>query len=570
MATSTTARDFDRASSPSRKGSWAPAFAGFFLLLGAWAVAAPYNGTPDEQQHVLRAATVVTGQVAPRPSAVLPGFSDVDAPASLNRFRCWQFNPSAPASCAPEPGGDTTVGPVPTAAGRYHPLYYAMVGWPLALAPNWAGVLLARLISAALCAALLSAALTDALRWSRGRLAVLGVLIAATPMVAQMGGALNPNGLEIASGVALFAAGAPLFAALRQQTPKQVAAAGRHHRAEPYTTDYPELARLLAHVGLASLGLAMLRAAGPIWLLVALMALLVPFRRRMMRGLWEWRAARMWIVGVGVAALASIAWTAGFGTADLGDYTGGRRYAVAQAVWVIGNSWPAYLNQAVGIMSWLDTPLPGLVYLVWQAAASGLIILALLLTDRAGRWRLAALAVAGVLVPTALIVAMINTAGFFTQGRYLLPVLVGLPIVGAYLIAVRAGAAPPTRTAVRLAVAVLLPLQVGSLAYTMVRWQSGLAPDPGIRQLNPFAGPWHPPLGSVTPLLAAVAGVGVLGWLVWTAVAPAAPEGSVDLPPGQLPEQLHAHHAADQSEIVHQPNRQRPRAQDHAEWMPDG
>ncbi len=49
--------------------TWLFAFLGFFLVLGAWSVAAPYSGTPDEQDHILRAYGVATGQVVLDPSA---------------------------------------------------------------------------------------------------------------------------------------------------------------------------------------------------------------------------------------------------------------------------------------------------------------------------------------------------------------------------------------------------------------------------------------------------------------------------------------------------------------------
>src|SRR4030095_6041254 len=104
------------------------AFAGFLLLLGAWAAAAPFSGFPDERDHILRAYGVVTGQVVLSPAdAVIGGGAFVEAPRSLLVPQCWQFHPEVPASCAPEPGGDESVVRVGTSAGRYFPLYYALV-----------------------------------------------------------------------------------------------------------------------------------------------------------------------------------------------------------------------------------------------------------------------------------------------------------------------------------------------------------------------------------------------------------------------------------------------------------
>jgi hypothetical protein len=518
---------------------FAVSFAGFFLLLAAWALAAPYSGTPDEREHLLRAASVVTGQIVPPAYPGNPLVNAVTVPGSLDRAACWQFHPELPASCAGEPGGDSTPLVVADAAGRYNPVYYAVVGWPLALSPNWTGILLARLVSSALCAAMLAAAFSTAMRHSRGRLAALGITIATTPMVAQMGGAINPNGLEIASGVALFAAAMPLVDALRAQRPQVSAGAGQHRLLPArYPDSQPELTRLLAQVGIAALALALLRAAGPLWLLVSLLAVCAPFQWRLVRQLWAWRAARWWGLAIGLAAAAGVAWTEVVGTAQFGDYTDGTRYAPSQALWWAVTIWPKYLDQAVGVMSWLDTNLPTPVYVVWEVAAGALVLVALVATDRAGRWRLAAVGTAAFVVPTIAMLSVINSSGAFSQGRYFLPVLVGLPIAAAFLLAAALPPSAALRRAVRIGAAVLLPVQVGSLAYTMVRWQRGLTPEPGLGQLNPLGGTWHPPLGSVVPLLAAMLGAAVIGSLLWRRVAVEAAAGSEGPGSAQIHEQV--------------------------------
>jgi Predicted membrane protein (DUF2142) len=510
-----------------RRRTWTLAFAGFFLLFGAWAIAAPYNGTPDEREHLIRAVSVDLGQVFPKPAAWNEMFSDVRVPSSVNRYRCWQFVSTVDATCQPEPGGDTTMIDTVTTAGRYHPVYYAIVGWPMVLFPNWAGILLARLVSAAMCAAMLAIAMNNALRWSRGRIAAAGVLVATTPMVAHLGGALNPNGLEIAAGAVLFAAGVPLVSALRriqEEDDPPSRTIGRHHRHDPLPSAYPRLTPLLTQIGLAACCMALLRFAGPLWLLLSVVALLMPLNWRLVRRLWAWHAVRWWTLAIGGVVGAAVTWTLVFEATFLGDYTGGNRLRPFQAVWEVTLRWPSYLNEMIGVMSWLDTPLPSPVYVIWEAIAAAVIILGALMANREGRWRLGAIAVAGVIIPTGLMLSVINTAGFFTQGRYLLPVLVGLPIVAGYLIDERSpleSTASPglstVRSAVRSTAVVLLALHLGSLAWTMVRWQRGMVPTPGLRDLNPFTGAWHPPLGSVLPLLTATASAALLGYLLWKA-----------------------------------------------------
>jgi hypothetical protein len=531
-------------SSRPRRLGWLLAFLGFFLIIGAWATAAPYDGTPDEQHHIIRAAGVASGQVmaAPEEHAVRDGGAYQDVPASLiRRPNCFAFHPDQSATCSVEPGGDRTVTHVGTAAGRYHPGYYAIVGWPLALWPDWTGILLARLISAALCAALLANALTDAMRWSRFRLMGAGVLAAFTPIAAQMGGAVNPNGVEIAAGIAFFAAAIPLLftpAAERSRT-------------------------LLWHVGVAAFALASLRSAGPVWLAVSAVALLIPVPWQRLRRLWQWRPVRWWVLAVGLAAGACAAWTVIFKTNFAGDIQVGHR-SIGQAIRVIGEYWGRYTDELVGVTAWLDVHLPPPVYLIWQFMTASLIIWGLVLANRTGRLRLLAIGLGGVLLPSLMQLSYINTYGLIMQGRYILPVLAGLPLLAAYLI--QQSGLPPekSRFVLRLFALLLLPLHLVALAYTMVRWQHGLVPKGGFGSLNPLAGPWHPPLGSVVPLVASLVGLLAVGWLVWSSRYPASPTLDDTEPAGE-PERVIAPAPSDEEretpvavpELVHTVRAQR-------------
>ncbi len=82
---------------------------------------------------------------------------------------------------------------------------------------------------------------------------------------------------------------------------------------------------------------------------------------------------------------------------------------------------------------------------------------------------------AGTLVPLVMAVRYANEVGFITQGRYLLPLLVGLPLLGVYLIQEHGVSerisSPPTRAAWRVC---YCRCTWSCSAYTMVRWQNGL------------------------------------------------------------------------------------------------
>src|SRR5687768_12305579 len=128
---------------------WLLAFGGFFLMFGAWAVAAPYDGVSDERAHVIRAAGVGGGEFAPKPTRAFGGtgaFQTVPRGfGGIKESPCWWHGvTTASVACASEPTASRERVVKPTSAGRYHPAYYALVGWPLQVWPGWSGLIVAR------------------------------------------------------------------------------------------------------------------------------------------------------------------------------------------------------------------------------------------------------------------------------------------------------------------------------------------------------------------------------------------------------------------------------------------
>ncbi|MEV0664783.1 DUF2142 domain-containing protein [Actinomadura luteofluorescens] len=121
---------------------------------------------------------------------------------------CFAFEPQQPASCAhhESPSPRRPVEQFSASAGRYQPTYYALVGWPLRWRPGETGLLLARLIGAAVSAAFLAAAVHGVLAWSRRPFLLAGLLIAVTPMAMHLAGVVNANGLEITAAIAMRSA----------------------------------------------------------------------------------------------------------------------------------------------------------------------------------------------------------------------------------------------------------------------------------------------------------------------------------------------------------------------------
>jgi hypothetical protein len=460
------------------------------LLGGAWALAAPYEGTPDEADHVYRAVGITHGEWIAEHGI----WQTVNQ--SLLSPRCFAGKATQPANCSAEPGGNPTPKRVTTAAGRYNPVYYALVGWPLRLWPSWTGILLARLLSAALVAAFLGGAFQSTVFWSRVPFFGTGLLVATTPMTMHLAGAINPNALEIAAGTALFATLIPLLLDEAAQQPR---------RAQ------------LVLAGLAAVALTVVRALGPLWLLVALGVLLVPSRRALLSRLRHNRAVLACCAVAALGFAAGVAWTLAVKTGKPEVVNLPPHLAFADALrFEISLRAGAYAQEMVGVMSWLDTPMPGWVYLVWWSALGFLTLEVLAFGKWIDRWRVVALTAATFGIPVFLDAIEVNTYGFVAQGRYVLPIAVGIPMIGAFAISARDILTPARATTLtRTFVLLLLPLQLFCLAYTMIRWQSGIPADLGAKSSNPLAGAWHPPLGSLTPLLVACVGLFLLGFCYW-------------------------------------------------------
>jgi Predicted membrane protein (DUF2142) len=477
-----------------RLPAWLLAFLAFFLLAAGWSLAEPYNSVTDEAEHVYRAVGVAYGEVVgeSRP-ADQGGGAYQTVPKSLIRGSCVAFKYWQRADCQPEPGGDATLVNRASQAGRYQPTYYLVVGWPLRIWPNWAGIIGARLISAALVAAFLAIAAHSALTWFSSRLVAAGLLIAVTPMALHLSGSVNPNAVEIAAGVALFATLAPMLL-------------GRNTQIRP---------AMVHAAGAAAMALATVRTLGPLFVFVTLASLLM-FNRGRLNELRRSRIAVGWLALIGVGSAANILWVLVMRT---------QQAQVVNVSWHY-NNWSEvlrvlvlyrvdqWIHEMVGIFGYLDTPLPGAIYAVWCGLFGLMVGLAAVLGDWTTKLRLCSIALCTFGMPIVVEIRIANTYGLPTQGRYLLPIAVGMPIVaGVCLSNLRLFQPGQTTKLLRALAVALIPVHPFALAYLMIRWQVGLMPYPRPSEIDPLNGHWHPPLGSVAPLVASMAGCAVLMYL---------------------------------------------------------
>jgi hypothetical protein len=164
------------------------------------------------------------------------------------------------------------------------------------------------------------------------------------------------------------------------------------------------------------------------------------------------------------------------------------------------------LRQCIGDFGWLDTPVPAWVVGLWTACVVGLIAVALTLSA-ACRRALPVLALLIIAMALALESPELNKISAYWQGRYWLPVLIGLPLVASTFTweprrhergqTGRRWVAPTLTLGLGL---VLLVAQVGSFEHALTRYEVGLDLPSGSSTR------WLPPGGHVPVVVAFVVG----------------------------------------------------------------
>ncbi len=240
-------------------------FALTWLLGGLYAIATPVMGVPDEPAHVIRAASVVRGQLTPgsRPDDVRR-YDTARVPETLAfpLVPCFTLDGLRGAPSLLGAAGASSW-EVASPASRYNPLYYAVEGLPTLIRPGEGTVYVMRWLTAAIAAALLTLAFIALRELRAPRWGLAALAAAVTPTVLFFAGSVNPSGVEIAAAVALWATLLVWF-----------------------TVPRPELERSRAvRAGIAAVALVTTRSFGPLFLvLVVSGALLVaPDARSVLR-----------------------------------------------------------------------------------------------------------------------------------------------------------------------------------------------------------------------------------------------------------------------------------------------
>jgi hypothetical protein len=461
---------------PGRREWWV-VFALATLAGVAWAFATPRLTGADESDHAIRAAAVVRGQPVGGETSELLGsrnvFIEVDVPEAYADARsaatCFinyddspvatPFDVLDPPECEPLEGGRTTV-PVTTLQYRGQPSYYAVVGLPTLIWPDGVGLAGMRVVSAAITGALLASALAAA-RAAGSRPLALAVLAGATPVTLWLSGQVNTGGCEIAAAVLVWTAGIVVARA-------------------------PDVGgRDVARLGGGLTVLAVVRGLSPAYAVGALVVLAILAGRPRLGELARRRDVRTWGAIVAVALALSIAYLAYIQVRYPLDPRPGSGLGHALGEW----SW--YVRQTVGVFGVNDVVLPWAPVVAWWVVALGLVVLGLRRATLVERVVVLALGSGAYAVNFTAEGMSLPPIGYFWQGRYVLPALVGMAILASGLDLGRERERAPTPLLAG-GVGILVAVHVWAFAH-VARHMAGRGATQGY--LDALRTPhWRPPL----------------------------------------------------------------------------
>ncbi len=515
---------------------WALSTVVLFCLCAVWSIATPIGANNDEGAQMIKAASVVRGQIvgqsvnptsatrlSPRDRAFLAfcgaqhpaadcdrAVTVVSVPESIAHFTapaCFIIEVFA-STCSHGLQGSGREVSAATYVGRYPPLYYAIVGLPSLVWHTSLTVYLMRLLSGLLTALMVGLALALSSVWSRSRLLVLAVAVAATPTVLIFGSAVNPSGLEMAASLCVWTGGLILVLDHTEHPPPS----------------------LVYGTAAAAIVMVLTRGLSPFWLALIAVSLLA-LAPRSLPVLVRCHAVRVAGVAVAVAGAAAVGYVAWAHT--LSVYPLGVPVPASLSSWgvlelALGRT-KSVVTEFIGTFDAAESMPPLLAIALWLLTASGLLVFGLVASLRRHAAVLVALIALSLIVPTVLMVSQSHHLGLVWQARDGFPLYVGIllvagaaggrglrmssgPCIGPSNIGESKVGAAFGRLAVLVAVAVAVA-QLADFVWALRRYTVGLGAT-----VNPLAHPlggwWDPPLPALALVVTAVLAAAFYGWWI--------------------------------------------------------
>jgi hypothetical protein len=378
-----------------------------------------------------------------------------------------------------------------------------------------------------LSAAFLALSVMSIVAWSKGRLMLIGLLAATTPMTFFLASVINPNGMEITSAICLWCSGIIL---VRDRS------------------DDPPWGLVGVVVG-SAVGLMLARGLSPLWVILIAVVLAILAGRHVAYRILIMKKTRWSLVVLVPSALFALAWIVS--AHALNEQAAAKSLRPKQNITLVSHLFGLtglWIQQMIGVFGWLDTLSPFITYLVWSAVLSVLVLLALICW-RNGREAAALVLLLAlvVLVPVLLTYMQAAQLGVIWQARYILPLAVGIPLLSAEIIEKSKVWRSVQSHLVVLLCALLGVGQVCAFGQTLIRYTTGLGKAGGSLG-DLLHGSWQPPGGAGVLILVLVLATALLAayicYLVWLGPrSPKDPALSSELLPREstLPEPTLAH-----------------------------
>jgi glycosyltransferase involved in cell wall biosynthesis len=415
------------------------------VIVVAWILAIPRSAGPDEPGHLVRSGALVRGELDGVELEQIGAQRGYELPAHVGfpDPGCFAFDPFQPATCATGFDAPDETQLLGTRSADY-PIWGHLLPGVGTYAPASSSTWVARLLDALVPIGLVTIGLVLAAR--RSRFAAGSTLFALTPLAWFTFSVVNPSGLVVAGGFGLWIAimdprrdpgrvGAWLTAI------SWAALVLPRRDGMVWATLILALGILIADVGLLAwwrrlgLGPQLVVAASSLATLawastsntnasLALFATpLAPIATELGRRIWRsLDSGRTRVIFLAVIGLVGAA--GAFGVMD--RRAAGFDRAVLRAT--IGQTG-ADLREAVGLLGWLDTPVPTSMVFLWMIGIGLLVAVSLVVDDR--RALIGAVAILGSGIASSWVLTMLQNdpTGLYWQGRYYLPLLVGVPVV---------------------------------------------------------------------------------------------------------------------------------------------
>ncbi len=403
-------------------------FAGFFLLMSIWSVISPIGSGNDEPAQIIKAAGVAHGNLVGKHINPLPDYPVPITAINLpSIFKDVQSSSDCFVTMAPL--GNRAVCEFRflnkykgyqyawTYMGAYPPTYYFVTGLPTDPMPTQTGLVFMREWNIAINSALLTAAVMSLAFLKRRTFTLIGFLLALTPTVIYYGSVINASGAEIDAAICTWA------------TAMAIAS-------DPLRSSRG----LIAKLGISGSYLCLVRVVSPIWALAAGIVMFL-LMGKSVKDFMKRRAAQFWLLIVALAGLSTAIWAAlAPPLVNTGKYNFPHYFISSSPLYLLKRAFLdqygsiSMTHQMVGIFSWDTIYAPSAVVAIWVAAVVVLLLASLLIARKLNAVPLILLLFATVAMPVVLEADQIRWLTDFWQGRYSLPLVVGVPIVAGFLI----------------------------------------------------------------------------------------------------------------------------------------